>query len=118
MFIVIPDYSALCKECLQRAYLTNDHSNRALSVKKITQPVLLPMPVVIMMPGVIVFMIIILILLRGRGVFDAHGRAFNDFIKLPPVEPHAPAIGTIIDFDSLSFRHDQVYVTFGTIHDV
>ena len=44
--------------------------------------------------------------------------AFDDFVELTAVEPDAPALRAIINFNSLTIRNDQQDVAFWTIHVV
>jgi hypothetical protein len=39
---------------------------------------------------------------------------FDDFVKFAPVEPNTSAFGAVVDFDSLSLRQEQIYVTYWT----
>nr|WP_233496615.1 hypothetical protein [Mucilaginibacter hurinus] len=43
-------------------------------------------------------------------------RSFDDLIELTFVQPHTPAIWTIIDLNSLTLGHDQRLVTIWTFH--
>jgi len=44
------------------------------------------------------------------------GIAFDDFIEFAAVEPYAPALGAVIDFDSGAFGHHKVYIASWTFH--
>ena len=44
------------------------------------------------------------------------GRAFDDFIKLPTVEPDTPAIWTVVNFDAVPVSHNQTYVAIRAFH--
>jgi hypothetical protein len=41
---------------------------------------------------------------------------FDDFVKFAPVEPNTSAFGAVVDFDSVSLRQEQIYVTYRTSH--
>lgn len=42
--------------------------------------------------------------------------SFDDFVKFTPVEPNTSALGAIVDFDPVSLRQEQIYVTYRTSH--
>jgi hypothetical protein len=44
--------------------------------------------------------------------------AFDDFVELTAVEPDAPALRAVINFNSLAIRNGQQDVAFWTIHVV
>jgi hypothetical protein len=52
---------------------------------------------------------------RTHGV---SGRALYDLIQFTAIEPHTPAIGTVVDLYALPVGHDQGFVAFGTFHIV
>ncbi len=90
------------------------------SVEKIAQePLLLVMVIIIMMITVMVFFVMTIITvfwgkLRLRPLLWSG--ALNNFVQLASVKPDAPALGAIIDFNSLSFRHDKGHIAYGTVH--
>jgi hypothetical protein len=44
-------------------------------------------------------------------------RPFEDLVEFPPVQPYPPAFRTIIDFNPLAVRHDEVdSAAYGTFH--
>src|SRR5918998_3441678 len=51
-------------------------------------------------------------MVREMGWVAAHialgqGNPLNDFVEFAAVEPHTPAVRTVIHFDALTIRHDQ-----------
>jgi hypothetical protein len=44
--------------------------------------------------------------------------ALDNFVKLPLFKPDTPALGAIINFETLSLGHNQCYVADRTIHTV
>jgi hypothetical protein len=42
---------------------------------------------------------------------------FDDPLKLSFFEPNTPALRAVIDLRSLSFRHQQLYIAYRTVHD-
>lgn len=44
-----------------------------------------------------------------RGLLD-------DLVEFAAVEPYAPALGTVVNFHRLALHHEQIYGTYGTLH--
>ena len=42
--------------------------------------------------------------------------ALDDLVELAPVEPHAPALGAVVDLDALALGHQQVHVAVRALH--
>ncbi len=51
--------------------------------------------------------------LRRLGLCLAHA-ALDDLVEFAPIQPDAPALGTIIDLNALAIAHDQVDPARGT----
>ena len=67
--------------------------------------------------AVMAFMAILVTLLGIRSGGHFRRGAFNNFIKLTSVKPDTPALRAIINFDPISFGHNQLYiVAYRTIH--
>ena len=43
-------------------------------------------------------------------------RAIDDLVQTAAVDPHAPAVWTVIDFDALAVGHLQLHVAGWAIH--
>ena len=86
----------------------------ALEVKKITQKGLSFLLVLISVAPVVMFAFIVP--RRGRTCPCLRRGSLNDLVELAPVQPYAPALRTIIDFNSAPVRHYQVNITNGTLH--
>jgi hypothetical protein len=54
---------------------------------------------------------------RGAAVVGS-GRAFNDLVKLPSIQPDATTLGTIVNFNTLSIRNLEFRTANGTFHGV
>ena len=52
---------------------------------------------------------------RGRRLRSR--RPLDDLVEFAAVKPHAPALGTIVDFDAAAFRHNQGYIAMRAIHE-
>lgn len=47
------------------------------------------------------------------------GRPLDDLVELAPAKPHPAALRAIVDFDTLAFRHGELYIfAHWTLHDV
>ena len=52
-----------------------------------------------------------------RGYFRRHClRPLDYLVKLSAIQPYTPALGTIINLDSLPFGHRQINTTYRTFH--
>jgi hypothetical protein len=50
----------------------------------------------------------------GRGLL---GAAFNDLVEFAAIQPDSPALGAVINFDSLPLGHQQISGgTYGAFH--
>ena len=94
-----------------------------LSAKQVMEETaLFPIPVVMI---VMVFVMAAFVSCGGMGIItlgDCLRRhlcagPFDDPVELSLFEPNAPALRAIIDLRSLSFRHQQLYITYRTVHD-
>ncbi len=48
-----------------------------------------------------------------------YGTTLDDLVQLPPVQPHAPAFGAIINFHTLSIGHRQINtLAYWTFHEL
>src|SRR5687768_5378126 len=56
--------------------------------------------------------------LRLAERWDLRGRALDQLIQLAAVQPHAAALGAVVDLHALAFGHGQVYVADGAVHPV
>lgn len=46
------------------------------------------------------------------------GRPLDDLVEFASVKPDPTALRTIVDFDTLAFRHDELHIfTYWTMHD-
>jgi len=87
-----------------------------LEIKQIIKKVLLLPALVIVILVIIAFLFLPdaeVIPAAEAGIYrrcSGLGISFDDFIKFAAVEPYAPALGAVIDFDPGAFGHDQVYI--------
>jgi hypothetical protein len=91
-------------------------NDRAWLVKDLSQPRL--SAVVAVMTVLVMVALVIRVTLRvtavtrrwvgHRSYCGGQDRALDDFIEFPSVKPHAAALGAVVNFHTLPFRHDKV----------
>lgn len=57
-------------------------------------------------------------ILSGWSGFCLVAHAFKYLIEFTPVEPHAPALRAIINFDALAFGHLEIGIIDWTFHSI
>jgi hypothetical protein len=55
---------------------------------------------------------------RGQWLGSSLGSAVNDLIELTSVQPYAPALWTVVNFNSASFGNEEGGVIVWTFHGI
>jgi hypothetical protein len=97
------------------------------SVKQLLEKRFLPLGMAVLMTltiwlGVTGIVALIILRLQKRGLLHRSsgrrilGASFNDFVEFPAVEPNTPALGAIVNLDTLALTHHERDTTDGTRH--